>query len=201
MNNFFRTPLAAAALLLASAGAQVAQAADYSFAGNIGFHNDVVQIDFSLANAAHVTVWTDSWLSGLNFDPTAALWLKAGSDFQLLQTVDDDDTVAPGQGYYDTGFTLPALAAGAYRVTLAAAINAPLGTLLSQGFVYDTQTPVPLALWNQPSYDPNANDQKGSFWQLHVNGVTLATAVPEPAAWLLLAAGLAVLALRRRADA
>jgi hypothetical protein len=201
MNLFFRTPLAAAALLLATAGAQVAQAADYTFAGNITYHNDVVQIDFAVANTADVKLWTDSWLSGLNFDPTAALWLKTGNDFQLLQTVDDDDTVAPGQGYYDAGFNLPGLAAGSYRVTLAAAINAPLGMLLSQGFSYSAQAPILLSQWNQPSYDPNANDQKGGFWQLHVNGVSQAAAVPEPAEWLLLATGLlAVTARRRRAS-
>ncbi len=197
MHSFLRSPIGAVcvALLLTTA---TARADDFVFNGNLTYHNDVVQIDFSLAAAgANVRIWTDSWLAGLNFDPTAALWVKSGTAFELLQTVDDDDTVAPGQGYYDAGFSLPSLGAGDYRVTLAAAINAPNGTLLSQGFNYDAQQPVLISEWNQPSYDPNANDQKGNFWQLHLRNVTQASPVPEPATWLLFAVGAAALARRR----
>jgi hypothetical protein len=178
-----------------------AQAADFTFSGDIKFHNDVVQIEFTLAApTAGVSIWTDSWLSGLNFDPTAALWRQQGGDFSLVQAVDDDDSIAPGQGYYDAGFHFASLAAGEYRVTLAAAINAPLGTLLSQGFAYDGEAPIPVAQWNQPSYDPNNNDQKGTFWRLHLSPVDSASPVPEPAsAWLMLAgAGALMLARGRR---
>lgn len=186
---------AAAALCLATA----AQAGDFTVNGTMTFHNDVVLVDFSLASAATgVKIWTDSWLSGLNFDPTAALWLRDGADFSRLAEVDDDDTVAPGQGFYDTGFSLPSLAAGDYRVTLAAAVNASNGPWLSQGFAYDTQTPIPLALWNQPTYDPNANDQKGGFWQLRFTQVDSVSVVPEPTSWLLLVLGAAGLVVRRR---
>ncbi len=193
----FRHHTLAFAAALMSAGA--AQAADFVFSGNASFHNDVVQIDFTLDSAAiDLRIWTDSWQSGLNFDPTAALWRSTDGDFSLLQAVDDDDTVGPGQGYYDAGFHLGSLAAGQYRVTLAAAINAPLGTLLSQGFAYDSETPIPIALWNQPSYDPNANDQKGTFWRLHLSPVDAASVVPEPTSWMLMLGGIAALALRRQ---
>ncbi len=186
---------AAAALCLATA----AQAGDFTVTGTMTFHNDVVMVDFSLASAATgVKIWTDSWQSGLNFDPTGALWVRSGADFNRLAEVDDDDTVAPGQGFYDTGFSLPSLAAGQYRVTLAAAVNASNGALLSQGFAYDSQTPIPLALWNQPTYDPNANDQKGGIWRLRFSQVDSVSVVPEPASWLLLALGVAGLTLRRK---
>lgn len=191
------TRIAAAAALLMSVTA--AQAGDFTVTGTMTFHNDVVLVDFSLASAAtNVKIWTDSWQSGLNFDPTAALWVRSGADFSRLAEVDDDDTVAPGQGFYDTGFSLPSLAAGQYRVTLAAAVNASNGSLLSQGFAYDSETPIPLALWNQPTYDPNANDQKGGFWQLRFSQVDSVSVVPEPASWLLLGLGAVGLSLRRR---
>lgn len=188
---------AAAALLLAAAAAG-AQAAEFTLAGNIGFHNDVVQIDFALAGTGgDVKIWTDSWSAGLNFDPSAALWVKSGADFSLLQAADDNDTVAPGQGYYDTGFALPTLAAGQYRLTLAAANNAARGTLLSQGFTYGAEAPIPIGQWNQPTYDPNYNDQKGSLWRVHLSNVEQAAVVPEPASWILIALGLAGLIVRR----
>lgn len=196
----------AAAMALSSSAlalALPAQAEDFTFSGQIRFHNDIVQIDFSLAQAAtDVRLWTDSWQGGLNFDPAAALWQAAGADFSLLSEVDDDDSIAPGQGFYDTGFTLPTLAAGSYRVTLVAAFNAANGMLLSQGFSYGSQAPILLTDWNQPSYDPNANDQKGGFWRLNLSGVSQASVVPEPAAWQLLGIGLGLMvgaaALRRR---
>ncbi len=187
--------VAATALLCASLS--TAQAADFSFSGNITFHNDVVQIDFSLAQAAtNVRLWTDSWQGGLNFDPAAGLWAAAGSDFRLLAEVDDNDQVAAGQGFYDTGFVLPTLAAGNYRVTVVAAFNAANGNLLSQGFNYGAEAPILLTQGNQPSYNPTTNDQKGGFWRLNLSGVTQAAVVPEPSAWLLLALGLGLLATR-----
>ena len=196
-----RNVLGALALGLTAAGS--AQAGNFTLSGNIAFHNDVVQIDFSLAApAVGVTIWTDSWQSGLNFDPVAAVWLKTGGDATLQAQVDDDDSIAAGQGAYDSGFNFATLAAGNYRLTIAASFNAANGTLLSQGFAYGQQTPIPLSIWNQPSYDPNANDQKGGFWQVHLSGVDSVGAVPEPAsAWLITlgAIGLALKARRKNA--
>ena len=199
----FPLPLAAAAAVLAALSAAPAQAADFDFSGDLLTHNQVLQFDFSLAApGTDVRIWSDAWMSGLNFDPTAALWSLQGSQFNLLSEVDDDDTVAAGQGFYDTGFALPTLAAGAYRLTLAAAGNAALGSLLSDGFSYDAEAPIAIDQWNQPSYDINANDQKGTFWRLHFSGVDQVSAVPEPASALLLAlGGLALLAARSRRSA
>jgi hypothetical protein len=193
--NTPRCLIAAAAIALCCS----AQAATVTLSGEIGFHNDVVHINVQLLSAAsNVKIWSDSWLSGLNFDPTAAFWRSSGADYTLLAEVDDDDTVAAGQGFYDTGFSFASLPAGSYRLTLAAAVNAANGSMLSQGFLYDTQTPIALRDWNQPTYDPNANDQKGGFWRLTFDGVDAVNRVPEPASWSLVALALAALAVRRR---
>ena len=190
----------AAATLCAALSVAPAQAADFNFSGNLLAHNQVLQFDFSLAApGADVRIWTDAWLSGLNFDPAAAVWSLQGSPVSLLAEVDDNDTVAAGQGYYDTGFAWPTLAAGTYRLTLAAAGNTALGKLLSDGFAYDAEAPISIGQWTQPSYDPNANDPKGTFWRLQFSGVDQVAAVPEPASALLLAlGGLALLGARAR---
>ena len=201
MNNLFSRSAALAALVLA---AGPTHAANFTLSGRISVHNAVVHIDFSLANAGtNVAVWSDSWLSGLNFDPVSALWVASAGDHILVTQVDDDDTIGAGQGGYDTGFRFANLAPGQYRVSLAASFNTANGTRLSQGFAYDTQTPILLTEWNQPSYDPNANDQKGGFWRLNFSNVDGVSVVPEPTTWALMTLGLAGLtglsAHRRRA--
>lgn len=186
--SLLRHPLAALTLAGAALASPLAQAADYAFSGQIGFHNELVQIDFSLAAPASVQLWTDSWLGGLNIDPQLSLW----RDGALVAANDDDDGIASGQGYYDAGLSL-SLADGHYRVVLSAAGNDPLGPTLAQGFSLGGQAPIALADWTQPSSDLNAGDQKGGFWQLHLSGVSQAAPVPEPTTTALLAAGLLTL--------
>ena len=174
-----------------------AQAADLTFSGQAVNHNDKIVIDFQVAAGSQVSLWTDSWQSGLNFDPQ--LFLASGG---AIVNADNDSgsLVNAGAGYYDAGLQFTAAAAGSYRLVLNASSNDARGTTLAQGFSYDADTPIKLADWNQPGYDINANDQKGGFWRLHLSGVEQATAVPEPAGWMLLLPGLLALSLvgRRR---
>ena len=184
---------AAVAALLAAAGL-AAQAADFTLSGRIANHNDVVRITFDVAaGGADVTLFTDSWQSGLNFDPAVVLWSKSGTDWTQVTQNDDADPAIGHSGYYDAGLQLPQQAAGRYMLTLVASSNEANGALLSQGFTYDAQAPIALGQWNQPSYDPNANDQKGGFWRVQFSGVQNISAVPEPATWLLMALGAAAL--------
>lgn len=191
---------AAVGVLLAAAGL-TAHAADFTLSGNITNHNDVVRITFDVAaGGSDVTLFTDSWQGGLNFDPAVVLWSKTGNDWTRVTENDDADPAIGNSGYFDAGLALPQPAAGRYMLTLVASSNDANGELLSQGFTYDAETPIAIDQWNQPTYDPNANDQKGSFWRVQFSGVQNVSAVPEPSTWLLMALGAAALvpAARRR---
>lgn len=172
-----------------------AQAADVSFSGQAVNHNDTIVIDFQVAAGSTVSLWTDSWQSGLNFDPQ--LFLASGG---VIVQADDDggSLVNAGAGYYDAGLQFTATTAGSYRLVLNAASNNAQGATLAQGFAYDGDTPIRLADWNQPSYDINANDQKGGFWRLNLSGVQQAAVVPEPGRVGLMLAGLLSMALSLR---
>lgn len=181
--------------LLAALVALNAGAADLSFSGQAVNHNDQIVIDFQVAAGSSITLWTDSWQSGLNFDPQ--LFLARG-DAIVLSDNDSGSLVNAGAGFYDAGLQFTASAAGSYRLVLNASSNDPLGTTLPQGFTYDADAPIRLADWNQPGYDINANDQKGGFWRVHLSGVEAAAVVPEPAGWALLLPGLLALGLVAR---
>ncbi len=203
--TIFDTALRAAAQFALATAAFAAQADDFSFGGNLTLNTDLVAIDFGVISASGpVKLWTDSWQGGLNFDPNAALWKKTGADYALVDTNDDNDAVGAGQGFFDTGFSLASLAVGSYRLTIGVSPNVPLGTLLSQGFGFDPAygsiAVAPIASWNQPSYDPNKNDQKGTRWHVNLSGVqgaSLVSAVPEPSSAWLMVLGLGVFAVAR----
>ena len=120
--------------------ASLGQASTFTFSGNIANHNDVVRVDFSLAaNATNVRVWTDSFLAtgsnqsgpGTNFDPITALW-NADTGARLGEN-DDNASIALGQTYYDSGFSLASLTAGNYFFTMATYRNFSTGTNISNG--------------------------------------------------------------------
>lgn len=190
--------LAAMTLLGTSLGAR---AADFSFVGQLDFHSSIAKIEFAITQGAEtVRLWTDSFQSGHNFDPTLALWVRSGSGYTLLTEVDDDSTLAAGQTDFDAGIEVPGLQAGRYLVTLTASPNYAAGTALTDGFAFDGESPIPISAWNQPGYDINANDQKGDFWRLNLRNVDSAAPVPEPGSYLLLAFGLVALWLMHRAS-
>lgn len=201
--NKLLASLAATATLTATL--PQAQAADFSFSGNIANHNDVIQIAFNLAsNATNVSVWTDSFLSATNFDPITAVWSQSGSDWTRVGENDDNPGIAPGQTYFDSGLVFSSLNAGNYLFTIATYANFANGSLLSQGFAYDNQAPIPLSQWCQPASHCNM----GTFYDVHLSGVDSAVnntgggtaPIPEPETYAMLMAGLGVLAAvaRRR---
>jgi hypothetical protein len=201
IKTLFLRGLATLALAGALAGAH---AANVAVNGNLLHNTDVVRIDFAVAAPGNVTLWTDSWLAGVNFDPTLALFDSAFGLVTVGDDTSDPAALLPGQGGFDSQISLSGLLPGVYHLALTASGNDAIGPTFGDGFSLAGTTPVPISEWNQPSYDINANDQKGTFWQVHLDGVASVSAVPEPSELALMLVGLGgvgVVARRRRMDA
>jgi hypothetical protein len=182
--------------------ASAAQAVLINFEGNIEFHNDVIYTYFTLDNdATNVRMWTDSFKNGENFDPITALWKDSG---ELVDENDDNDNIDTAtQTRYDSGLVFGNLSAGDYVFTIATYNNFASGTMISDGFSFDNETAIPLAVWNQPA---NGVDM-GTFWSVWFDGVSSArsdspsVAVSEPSAIALMSFGLfGLLASRRKSS-
>lgn len=189
--------------VIALAGAALgAHAANLSTNGHLVFNTDTVKIAFTVDAASPITLWTDSWQAGLNFDPELAVFDATSQLVTIGDDTPDVSALLPGQGGYDSQIRIGAgglaLASGNYWLVLSASGNDPVGPTLADGYSLFGTAPVAIADWNQPSYDINTNNQKGSYWQVHLDGVGAAVpAVPEPSEWALMLSGFGAIALAR----
>ena len=148
----------------------IAQANSYTFIGNLANYNDVVKINFSLAQAAsNVRVWTDSFMNGDNFDPIVGLW--NGATGAKTAENDDNATIGPGQTYFDSGFKLTSLAIGDYFLTVARFPNFSKGENFSDGFSS-----------NSSGFNSDSNESEHTIdsktktaYRVNIDGVELTT--------------------------
>lgn len=174
LSQFFLPPLAALSMALpAFAG---------TASGTIVYHNDVAQIPITVSSETDLTIWTNS-AGGGNFDPILTLWFGGN----LVSWNDDGDLVVdPMQNGIDSVLRLEGLTPGVYLLTVTSFNNHPNGSLLSEGYLHDGETPVPIEQW--------WNKGNGYY---NVNWAFGPVPIPEPSSSAMLLAGLGIVALAR----
>lgn len=166
-----------------------ARADDFVLRGVLEWHSQIAQWQFSVGHTVDVSMWTVSHLNGRNFDPLLTVWNADDGSF-----IAQGDDINPGANGFDARIDLAGLAAGRYLVTLTASPNARVGDRRQDGFMFDTLTPHSISTWCQPAALACG---AGGQWQAMMSGVDSVgslqtiTPVPEPAAALLMLAGLA----------
>lgn len=164
-----------------------ANAALMNFDGYLSDYDDVIITEFIVSSDQMVSAWTDSFDSGLNFDPITALWASDGS---FIAQNDDNDTINPlTQTYYDSGIQ-QFLTAGTYYFTVS---------------VFDNFANESLNILSGTSpFDGGCNgctSGPGLYYSQWFDGIESAIVtndIPEPTSIALLALGLAGFGFSRK---
>jgi hypothetical protein len=157
-----------------------ANASLLNFTGEISDYDDVIITQFTVDSDQTVSLWTDSFDSGVNFDPITALWSSDGS---FIAQNDDNASISPTtQTYYDSGF-VEDLTAGTYYFTISVYDNFADDSLniLTGSSPFDTGC-------------DGCTSGTGLYYSQWLSGVSSAdviSSVPEPMSVALLVFGLA----------
>jgi len=210
------------AVLAFGLSVQVASADSFSFTGTFT-QDDQLEVFLFTAPSASVVVQTLGYAGGTNaagdtiaaggFDPVLSVFDATGglvSSSLLIATVDDGLGVPtdPSTGSaFDSLIDLSGLdAGGTYALVLSEYDNTPNGPDYAGGFTQTGNgdfTATEFACGGSAFCDSNYTQRTGD-WAVDITGVRSATditngsAVPEPKTTMLLAAGIAGLALFRR---
>lgn len=193
-----------------------ADAASFSFTGTFNNDNDVALFDFSVGAGSTVTLRSYSYAGGTmadgtvisagGFDPILALFDSTGA---LVGQNDDGSSSQVGTdpvtgNTYDTYFEA-VLAAGNYTVAVSQYDSFALGSL-SDGFAQDgagNEFFTATYSCSNGQFCDVSGDNRTNEWAFDILGVNDATgpglpAVPLPASFPLLLAGMGGLGLLRR---
>lgn len=198
-----------AALAVLSLSTVSAHAANFSFAGEFQYDNDVQLFSFTVGSASEVSLRSWSYAGGVNaagqtisrggFDPILTLFDANG--VRIGQQDDGGCSLVAADSVtrqcFDTFFTV-ALAAGSYTASIQQFDNFSRGSL-EAGFIYDG---VENRQFRNGFVDIQ-NDKRNGSWAfdvLNVNEAALPPSdVPEPTSIALLSAALfGMAAVRRR---
>ncbi len=148
--SVLRSCVGAAALFLTGLAPTAAEAASFSFLGNISRDDEVQLFNFTVGSTSNVILKTLSWAGGVNadgaviaaggFDPILAVFGPDGTKIESGSNDDgDSSTVSVNSGrYFDTYLALSNLAAGTYTVAVSQYDNSA-GTTLSDPFTRQGQ--------------------------------------------------------------
>jgi hypothetical protein len=177
----------------------------YQGTGTFTFDSDTLLLPLSVITSGQVTIFTTSFGNGSGgFEPVLTLFDGSGNFF--LQDATGGTTGHCGSRATDpiSGFCLDAfiqanLAVGSYTVALSESDNIPGGTL-TDGFPQPAGTNFtgPEFLGGPGSFILFDGTQRQNNWALEIDSTGVATIVPEPGAFSILASVFASALLVRR---
>ncbi len=153
---------------------------DFDFSGTFENDNDVLLIDFNVASASDITIFSSSWQdfdTGLGFDPILALWTGDGT---LIEQQDDGNNsgvtssngVEYSHGVWDSFFSR-SLEAGDYIASVVQYDNFARSDQLEDGFIMDSDPNFTRTegFGDADNFNDADGDARTGDWEFHILNV------------------------------